>query len=263
MKIVNRQPIKTADVSSNRGQTWNELWKLFLWAALLVVAVFFSIGWIVDLTVPFITPEREASFFSPWQPGGKSTSEDAARLEPAQTMLDQLVSDPAVPHLPYRLILIEDQRPNAFAFPGGTIGLTSGLLDSTENPVALAFVLAHELGHFQNRDHLRGLGRTIGHGIAFSILFGGEMGSSQLPDTFNYVLGRSYSRKQEAAADRFGIGLVYRTLGETDGCDELFRNLQKDDTLPDWAYMFTTHPLPQKRIDRLQQEVDRLQHAQR
>ncbi len=258
MKIVNRQPVETADASSNRGQTWNEFHRLALYAALLVVAVFFSIGWIVDLIVPFIPPEREAALFASWQPGGKVDSEDESRLQPVQTILDQFVLDPDVPRLPYRLILIENPDPNAFAFPGGTIGVTSGLLDSIDNPAALGFVLGHELGHFKHRDHLRGLGRAIGGGIVFAILFGGDMGNSQFSDTFTYVLGRSYSRSQEEAADRFGIDLLYRTDGETEGCDQLFRILKEGGKIPDWAFMLSTHPSPENRIEKLRQETARL-----
>jgi predicted Zn-dependent protease len=258
LKIVNRQPTASADASSNRGSAWSELWHLTVYAALLVVAVFFAIGWLVDRIVPAISPERETALFSRWNPAAKLTPETQERLKPAREILDQLIQDPAVPRLPYRLSLIQNPAPNAFAFPGGTIGLTSGLLDSLDSRAALTFVLGHELGHFQQRDHLRGFGRIIGGGIAFTILFGGEMGSRQFSDTFTHILNRSYSRDQEEGADLFGIGLVYRIYGETEGCDQLFRVLQQSDQTPEWAYMLSTHPAPAQRIEQLSQEAERL-----
>ncbi|MEN8255129.1 MAG: M48 family metallopeptidase [Verrucomicrobiota bacterium] len=262
MKIVNRQPTGTADASSNRGQMWSELRRLILYAALLVVAVFLSIGWVVDLIVPSISVEREAALFSRWTPGKKPSTESTAKLQPAREILDRLTQDPAVPRLPYRLVLVENPKPNAFAFPGGTIGLTSGLLETLDNQTALTFVLGHELGHFHQRDHLRGLGRAIGGSIAFSILFGGEMGSSQFADTFTYILGRSYSRDQEEGADLFGLGLVFRVYGKTEGCDQLFKVLQESDETPEWAYMLSTHPAPATRIEQLRQEALHLRQAQ-
>lgn len=258
MKIVNRQPVKTADASSNRGQMWSELRRLTFYAALLVVVVYFSIGGLVDLIVPTISSEREAALFSRWNPGGTPSPETAKQLEPAQEILNRLVQDPAVPKLPYRLALFENPQPNAFAFPGGTIGLTSGLLDALDDPIALTFVLGHELGHFQQRDHLRGFGRSVGTGVAFAILFGGEMGNSQFADTFTFILSRSYSRDQEEGADLFGLGLVYRTCGETEGCDLLFQKLRQSSTAPDWAYMLSTHPSPGDRIEQLATEAKRL-----
>lgn len=260
MKIVNRQPVDTADESSNAGQMWNELWHLLIYAAVLVVAVYFTIGWAVDLMVPAISPEREAALFSSWNPGKHTSAETDIRLRPANDMLQQLTKDAEVPPLPYRLILMENEKPNAFAFPGGTIGLTTGLLDTLDDPEALKFVLGHELGHFHQRDHLRGLGRAIGGTVVFSMLFSGEMGNSQFANTFTYVLGRSYSREQEEAADRFGLSLLHRVYGETEGCDQLFKILLESDETPEWAYMLSTHPAPQKRIEQLHAEAQRLEN---
>jgi predicted Zn-dependent protease len=258
MKIVNRQPRETADASSNHGQIWSELWHLIAYAALLVVVVFFAVGGVVDLIVPSISAEREAALFSRWQPNRKAAPDADARLQPARSILDQLIQDPAVPKLPYRLILLNNPSPNAFAFPGGTIGLTSGLLNTLDSQAALTFVLGHELGHFQQRDHLRGLGRAIGGSIAFAIIFGGEMGNSQFSDTFTHILSRSYSRDQEDGADLFGLGLAFRVYGETEGCDQLFKVLQESDKTPEWAYMLSTHPAPSERIEQLGDEADRL-----
>jgi len=258
LKIVNRQPTQTADASSNRGVMWKELRHLLVYAALLVLFVFFAVGWVVDLIVPSISAEREAALFSKWQPAGVTTPEMQARLQPARDILDRLTEDPAVPKLPYRLSLIESPVPNAFAIPGGTIGLTSGLLDTLDSQAALTFVLGHELGHFYQRDHLRGLGRAIGGGVAFAIIFGGEMGSSKFSDNFTHIINRSYSRDQEEGADLFGLGLAFRTYGDTEGCDQLFRVLQKSSETPAWAYMLSTHPAPKDRIEQLRQEAERL-----
>ena len=153
---------------------------------------------------------------------------------------------------------INNPMPNAFAFPGGTIGLTTGLLDTLEGTAALTFVLGHELGHFHQRDHLRGLGRAVGGGIAMAMLFGGEMGNRQFANTFTHILSRSYSRDQEEGADLFGLGLAFRTYGETEGCDQLFRVLQESDETPEWAYMLSTHPAPAQRIEQLRKEAERL-----
>ena len=258
LKIVNRQPVESADASSNRGSAWSELWHLTIYAALLVVIVFFTIGWMVDLIVPSISVERETALFSRWNPSAKLSEEEKERLQPAREILDQLILDPAVPHLPYRLSLINNSAPNAFAFPGGTIALTSGLLNTLDSKAALTFVLGHELGHFQQRDHLRGFGRNIGGGVIFAIIFGGEMGSRQFADTFTHILSRSYSRDQEEEADLFGLGLVFRVYGETEGCDQLFKVLQESDETPEWAYMLSTHPAPEQRIQQLSQEEARL-----
>lgn len=260
MKITNRQPVKSADASSNRGSAWSEFLKLTGYAALLVVAVFFTIGWGVDHIVPSISPKREAALFSRWNPNPNLSADALEQLRPARVILDRLIQDEAVPQLPYRLTLIQNPAPNAFAFPGGTIGLTSGLLDTLDTPAALTFVLGHELGHFQQRDHLRGFGRTVGGGIALSMIFGREMGSRQFAKTFSHILSRSYSRDQEEAADLFGLGLLFRVYGPSEDYDQLFKVLQQSDQTPEWAYMLSTHPAPAQRIKELSLEAKRLKN---
>ena len=84
------------------------------------------------------------------------------------------------------------------------------------------------------------------------------MGNQQFANTFTHILDRSYSRDQEEGADRFGLGLVFRTIGETEGCDQLFKVLQDTDKIPDWAYMLSTHPAPEQRIELLRLESERL-----
>ncbi len=80
---------------------------------------------------------------------------------------DKLKSSPGLPPIDYRFLLLKEKRPNAFAMPGGTTGLITGLLETLDNEIELAFVIAHELGHFHNRDHLSGLGRAAGFSVRF------------------------------------------------------------------------------------------------
>jgi Zn-dependent protease with chaperone function len=61
---------------------------------------------------------------------------------------------------------VQSDAVNAMAVPGGKMVVFSGLLDSLSSTNGLMFVLAHEVGHFKNRDHLRLMGR----GIVLSIL---------------------------------------------------------------------------------------------
>jgi len=252
VKIVNRSPEKTADVSSAKGTAFKELRWLLLITTLLTVGVYLAIGFVVDIVVARISFETEAALFESMNLSGTARAEDNKELARLDGILAKLVADPSVPPLRYRLRIVDMEEPNAFAFPGGTIGVTRGLLKALEEDVELAFVLAHELGHFHNRDHLRGVGRAVGASITFSLIFGGELGSGSVGNLYRHVLQRGYSRKQEVAADRFAVALVHRVYGETDGVDRLFQTLRDRKDLPKWAYMFATHPSPDDRIRDLQ-----------
>ncbi len=251
MKIVHRQPEKTADVSSARGTAGIELRNLVVSAVVLLVFLFFAVGWMVDFAVARISFETEAKIFKHMTlpPGKTQDKPDAAHVEKAESILAALQGDPAVPPLPYRLIVINQPTPNAFAFPGGTIGVTTGLMEALEEDLAVAFVLGHELGHYYNRDHLQGLGRAIGFRIVLAILFGA--GSDSFGTMIENVFQRGYSQDSEKAADRFGLELVFRTYGKMEGVDRLFQIIQDERKTPEWAYMFSTHPSPAKRIENL------------
>ena len=66
---------------------------------------------------------------------------------------------------------------------------------------------------------------------------------------------------QEDAADKFGVELVHRVYGRTDGVDKLFQLLRSGDELPPWAYMFSTHPSADRRIRMLNEHARTLDAA--
>ena len=257
MKIVNRTPQATADISGARGTAFRELRVLLVLLVVLVGALYAVVGLVTDVVVSRISFQTEAKLFAAFQ--RDAVEADAEQLSRLQTILEKLTADAAVAPLPYRLSLIRNENPNAFAFPGGGIAVTTALLDALEDDVELAFVLGHELGHFKNRDHLRGMGRALGLGIVYAVLFRGELGSNSGSSIGQTVLQRTYSRRQEERADRFGVALVYRIYGKTRGVDRLFRILREGDKTPCWAYMLSTHPAPEDRIRALKEYADGLE----
>ena len=117
------------------------------------------------------------------------------------------------------------------------------------------------MGHFHNRDHLRGLGRAIGVGLGYALVFGGRVESQGLTKVMMSVLERGHSRAQESSADRFAVKLVFDQYGTTEGFDRLFRFLQEQHDTPVWKRMFATHPAPEDRIRELFAYVDQLKYA--
>ena len=147
---------------------------------------------------------------------------------------------------------MEEQAPNAFAVPGGMVYLTRGLLESFESENELAFVLGHELGHFRNRDHLRGLGRGLVVSLTLSALVGGSAAES-LPQVVTAITESGFAREQEREADAFGIALVQAEYGHVAGTDGFFRRLP-DATAgigDEFASYLATHPVSEARIEAL------------
>ena len=59
--------------------------------------------------------------------------------------------------------------------------VSTGLLEQTASENELAFVVGHEIGHFRNRDHLRGLGRGVAFGLVLAALSTSGAGTAADP----------------------------------------------------------------------------------
>lgn len=217
---------------------------VLLVAALLVVAA----AYLSDLVVWAVSPEDEARWL-----GDLATAVDDAPgdADPAlDAQLTTLTARLAAgwPSDPYRhqVRVVDAEEPNAFAFPGGGIVVTQGLLDEADSENEVAFVLGHELGHFRERDHLRGLSRGLLTQVLLTPLLGGSAG--QLGDSVAEMGGLHYGRRQEERADAFGLELVARLYGHVAGADAFFARMAKAKRLPRWAQFQSTHPLSEARV---------------
>jgi predicted Zn-dependent protease len=208
-----------------------------------------------DLVAPHIPIQLEARLFSGWFDRGV---EDGEAATPRERLLAQLLNRMARhwPENPYvfEIAIWDEPEPNAVALPGGVIAVTNALLESVESENELAFVLGHELGHFHNRDHLRGLGR----GIAFSLLLvavgvGGGGSAVQLASLAGQFAQRDFDRDQEIEADRFGLALLAAEYGHVSGAEAFFEHLpEPDEPLGgEFASYFSTHPVNVSRIQAL------------
>jgi Zn-dependent protease with chaperone function len=93
------------------------------------------------------------------------------------------------------------------------------------------------------------------------VLFDVGAGSESFGDIVHFVMERSYSQEREKNADRFGLELVYGAYGRVEGTDRLFKLLLDGHALPNWAYMFSTHPSPKNRILALKAYGDKLMQS--
>lgn len=268
MKFVPRDLGAAAEASSGGGERSLVREAAIVIGAFLALAcaTYFAIGWVVERTLPLISIEREQEWFASFTPTAALAEADLSpalqkRRERAAELLRQLANDSAVPRLPYRLHVVAGAEPNAFAFPGGAVGVSRGLLEQVDDDIALAFVLAHELGHFAQRDHLRGIGRALGRSLVWALLFGN--GSDSLNANLSSLLDLAHSRTQESGADEFGLALVHRALGTTTGADGLFAWLEQRERLPGWTAMLLTHPQSKERLAALRAHAAKLVSSER
>lgn len=269
MKIRYRQPSATADISAARAKQRREWLQLVILTLVTLSVIHILVGFLVNFLVAGVSFEREAQMFAKLRLPSvametKAMSlDERERIEKLQRIVTRLSVSDKVPPLPYSVVIIDAQAPNAFAFPGGTIGVTRGLLAITDRELELAFVLGHELGHYRNRDHLRGLGRALGFGAIYALIFGQTLDTGSVISSYTATLDNAYSRRQEIEADKFGLAVLAEQYGAVEGFDTLFQHLQAQERAPNWAQLFATHPAPEDRIRRLREHLQYLKATPR
>ncbi len=161
------------------------------------------------------------------------------------------------PHMPYSFQVVNATYVNAYAFPGGSIALTRGILVSLNNEAELAALLGHELGHVNARH----TAQQISKGMLTQMVVGGisvlagtkgtMLGqlTAQLGSIGAGVLLAAYSRENEREADSLAMDYItkagYNPNGMVDLMDMLL-NLSKEKPGA-IELMFATHPMSDER----------------
>jgi predicted Zn-dependent protease len=171
---------------------------------------------------------------------------------------------------------VRDPSINAFALPGGYIGMHTGLMVLADNEAQLSSVLGHEIGHVTQKHIARGsgVGSNSGLVILASLLLALATARSNPGAAQGLAIGvqalaiqnqLSYSRDAEREADRIGYQILNATGFDVNGMPEFFQKLQKssgitDTTVP--AYV-RTHPLTSDRIADMQDRTRNDQNKNR
>ena len=149
-----------------------------------------------------------------------------------------------------------DEDPNAFALPGGKVGVYTGIFKVARDQDQLAGVIAHEIGHVVSRHHDERITRQMGAQAGVQLLgalagnYGNlaSQGGSLLAQTGFLLPG---SRAQESEADVVGQQLMAQAGFDPRGAVNLWQNMISagGSRPPQWL---STHPDPQARIGELQ-----------
>lgn len=106
----------------------------------------------------------------------------------------------------YKFHTVESSEINAFATLGGHIYVFSSLIEVMETPEELAAVIAHEMGHVEERHVVNKMAREYGIAILFGALSGGD--PTLITELVEMSVSTVFSRKQESEADEFGLKLL-------------------------------------------------------
>ncbi len=161
-----------------------------------------------------------------------------------------------------------DDNPNAFALPGGKVGVYTGIFKVAQNQDQLAAVIAHEIGHVIARHHDERITRQAGASGALQVV-GAVLGSRYGEGVGNAaVQGGSIaaqagfllpgSREQESEADVVGQQLMASAGFDPRAAVNLWQNMIAASGGSRPATWLSTHPDPQSRIGELQSRAQGL-----
>ena len=160
-------------------------------------------------------------------------------------------------HMPYSFRVVNANYVNAYAFPGGSIACTRGIMLSLENEAELAALLGHELGHVNARHTAQQMSKGILTQAVVSGLsaLAGTRGAAygQLASELGMIsvgaLLASYSRDNEREADALGMEYMFRAGYNPNGMVGLMDMLKglSRRTPSIIELMFSTHPMSDER----------------
>lgn len=153
----------------------------------------------------------------------------------------------------WQFTVFENDEPNAFALPGGKVGVYTGLFKVAKNDAQLATVLAHEVGHAIARHGAERMSQGVLAQLG-GVAVGAATGNQAYVDAYTQLatLGviLPYSRTQESEADEIGLMLMAEAGYDPREAVKLWQNFEAlgGERPPEFL---STHPAEGTRIERL------------
>ncbi len=249
MKYEPNLPKKNVNISHERP--FREFLTLFIGVIVFLFISYQVLNFLVDIAIDNLSIKLERKLFSSIGDDIFKNYESDKRV---QKMLDGLGKCANISY-PLKVKIKDDETSNAFAFPGGQIVVFSNLIKTSKSQNGLAFVLAHEIGHFKNRDHLRMMGKSFLFSLIISSITGYDLDSTLSP--LAYFAQMKYSQSHETQADRVALDILNCYYGHVGGATEFFKSISKDEKDLGFVGYFSTHPQTKERINNIKNLISK------
>ncbi|MBU1214526.1 MAG: M48 family metalloprotease [Gammaproteobacteria bacterium] len=183
----------------------------------------------------------------------------------------RLVANSSEPSQPFEFFVIDDAAINAFAMPGGFIGVNTGLIMLSQSESELASVLSHEISHVTQHHLARMIsGRKYDSLAAMAAIAVAILAARDNPQAAQAgIVGAQgglmqrqldFTREHEKEADRIGIDLLQKSDFDPHAMPSFFERLQKATQLleGDTPSYLRTHPLTTERVADVDNRVQQI-----
>lgn len=186
-------------------------------------------------------------------------SRNAAYQQRADRVASRILAatgrDPAA----WEVVVFRGEEANAFALPGGKIGVYEGMMEVAETDDELAAVIAHEIAHNEAGHPAERLNSAmaadLGLNIASAVLGAADVAQPRaiaglLGAGVQYGMILPYSRNQEFEADRLGLRYTAQAGYDPRATLAFWEKMRRQGARP--PAFLSTHPAPEQRIERIQ-----------
>jgi len=195
----------------------------------------------------------------------------------------RLVSYSAKPDQPFTFFIVRDQEINAFALPGGFVGINAGLITMTQSENELAAVIAHEVAHITQNHLVRaveaeqkmaplmvlamiGAIAASAHQSPYSSS-NSDVGAIAVAEGLAAQMQINFTRSDESEADRVGIQTLAKSGFDPDAMADAFEHMQRairpgfDEN--DVPAILMDHPVTTERISEARARADAIKKQYR
>ena len=213
-----------------------------------------------------ISTQQERELGQSWLRSFRSQAEvlqDPLIQEYVEDMLKSMAQYAPLEDRRLDVLIVENASLNAFAVPGGVIGVHTGLFMHADSEAAFASVMAHEISHLSQRHFARSVAerqtsaRATMAGVLASVLLaatvGGDAALAAISATQAASLesGLKYSRQNEQEADRIGIELLNSANYNPEAMTDMFEAMLKATRYTGYQApeYLRSHPLTESRVN--------------
>lgn len=179
-----------------------------------------------------------------------------------QNIVNTILNSPEIKYkntFDYKVKIINTNTINAFAVPGGYVYVYKGLIKFLDNEATMAAVLAHEIAHIERRHATKRMTKQYGVSILLSIVLGSN--PSVLEEiAANILTGLALlknSRDDEYEADEYSFKYLLSTNWYAGAAKLFFDKIAENEQGGKLEELLSTHPLPQERIKKLDNLINK------
>ena len=183
---------------------------------------------------------------------------EGAPAQALEHLAEVLVSRVELSRYTFRFCVARDPEVNAFAVPGGTIVVQTGLIENAADGSEVIGVLAHEMAHVTAQHGLRSIINSLGWLAAIQLVFGDVSGiAAALVAAAPALIHLQYSQRFEAEADELAVDLLQDAGVDPNGLAAFLQTLlvrehQRNVDIPTFL---RSHPATEERIEAIRAEI--------